>query len=843
MTKLEILRAKIPKLTALLTKSAVKVTQRGAQAYVKYNSAGIPTLVNIPFIPDNATPEFISAIEGFLDHEVGHVLYSDGQVAVEAQTMGQLVSGMHNIIEDTFIERRMTGTFPGSLRNIAIMHNLWIRDYVNAHFVNNPDDPLNLIVPMVRAWSGQQAFIDYMADKQHLPNVVALEALLGKYCRENIPKIMSSREALDVTIVIAKMLEDARKQAEEPKEEQKKEQKKQNKPEQKTGGEGDTPEEEGEKGPSTDPDAEPGDEDEGESQPGEKGDSETQQGEESDVGEPGEQDTGDGGEPQDSNKSAEPGEPEAGESSQSEPEPTEGETPEGESKQEDEPEEKSGPESSSTQKDKSPPPPKEQRKKPKGDAQETEGDEAKQPEQPQEQGEPEQPQPDNGQGKGESEGSELEQAPEGELPEPAEGAGGSDTGSEGEPDDEEGEFEGELESSDSDEVEGNSASENGEGSETEGSEEVEGIESGGEGNVPDALPDEPLTTDEIVDYDKPRNLESNAIPFTFDPSKVKDSMRDFDTSMSELITREAIPIFDDAEYKIFSRDWDEIIPFDIEAHGQTHKSASIELMQETVDKMVGNVRNKLERAVMAQNRVHQTTGHRSGRIDGGTLTRLVRFNDDRVFKRKHETKAKNTALTLLIDCSGSMSLHNKIGVAAYAAYGMAMALERIGVKYEILGFTTGDKRSNEFYHESVNSGVEWSRYDSIYMPIFKSFEEKLTPQVKKNLASLKDAEWLRNNIDGESVEYAALRLLPRQEERKILMVLSDGNPVSTGNKAGMRAHLKRTVQNLTKRGVEVLGVGIMDDAVKAYYPKHVVIKSIKDLPTTVISEVQKLLLS
>ena len=76
MNRIEILREKITKLTGLLTDKKVKVTQRGAQAFVRYTKQGIPELVNVPYIPDNATQEFTQAIEGFLDHEVAHVLFS-----------------------------------------------------------------------------------------------------------------------------------------------------------------------------------------------------------------------------------------------------------------------------------------------------------------------------------------------------------------------------------------------------------------------------------------------------------------------------------------------------------------------------------------------------------------------------------------------------------------------------------------------------------------------------------------------------------------------------------------------------------------------------------------------
>src|ERR1700712_587471 len=100
----EILREVVVKVTKLLAGQSIQVTQRGAQAYARADKSGKPYLVNIPFIPDTATPGFLAAIQGFIDHEVGHILFTDWSVQ---KTIGKdaKLHSCWNIIEDPFIER------------------------------------------------------------------------------------------------------------------------------------------------------------------------------------------------------------------------------------------------------------------------------------------------------------------------------------------------------------------------------------------------------------------------------------------------------------------------------------------------------------------------------------------------------------------------------------------------------------------------------------------------------------------------------------------------------------------------------------------------------------------
>jgi cobalamin biosynthesis protein CobT len=101
---------------------------------------------------------------------------------------------------------------------------------------------------------------------------------------------------------------------------------------------------------------------------------------------------------------------------------------------------------------------------------------------------------------------------------------------------------------------------------------------------------------------------------------------------------------------------------------------------------------------------------------------------------------------------------------------------------------------------------------------------------------------LRSNVDGESVEAAARRLLARREESKVMLVLSDGYPAAAGSRGDLEQHLKRVVKDIAGAGVRIVGIGIQSDAVQKFYPKSLVIQNVADLPAVVIKELRHLLM-
>lgn len=779
MNRIEILREKITKLTGLLTDKKVVVTQRGMQAYVRYTKDGIPELVNIPFIPDNATQEFTQAIEGFLDHEVAHVLFTSGSIVVKADKLG--VGGYHNAIEDIYIEGAMSRKFPGSKLNLETMHTLFIRDIIDANYKNNKHLPIQyLLVALLRGYSGQRAFEDYMADKMGIPEVIDVDKRLSAYCKKVLPNITSSQHALDITLEIVRLLKE-NKEPPKPKQPPPQEEPNKDKGEPNEGS-GQTPEDEGQSGNSTKEEEEKNDE---------QSDSVDKQGnpDEDDAGKPQDKHNDDDTEA-DNDESSSPSNKEKSDNDSGDDDvDSDGDSDDTSSEGMDDGN------SSDTR-----------------DADIDSDDEQGKLDEDEEEGEDEA----DGGGKGSGKDTEPED-------QPAKDATGEDQA----------DADGDKTKSE----EGREGSEN--PSDEDESEDGDASGKGGEGDNTGDEPEDKSKDGEDAHQDLDMNASSPELP-EIDVEALQTLLRDFDEAMSELITREAIEVAEHSDYIIYSRDFDVIEKFDIEKHGGINSDA-VRLMEDKVDHMVGKIQRDLERAVSSQNKTQWAAGQRSGRLDTGSLNRLVKFGEEKVFKRKQVTKAKNAAISLLIDCSGSMHEYNKIATAAYTAYALSTTLERLGINHEVLGFTTTDAYTEEVFLESKKTGVEYSRYDNLYVPIFKPFGERLNSKSKAALASLATAKWLGNNVDGECVAIAASRLMQQKEERKILIVLSDGNPVCYGDKSQLRSHLRKTIKDITKSKIEVLGIGINDDAVKTYYPKHLVINRLADLPTIVMGQLRKFL--
>lgn len=758
MNRIEILREKITKLVGLLTERKVSVTQRGLQAYVRFNKEGVPEIVNIPFIPDNATSEFAQAIEGFLDHEVAHVIFTDGAIIKKADKLG--VGGFHNAVEDIFIESEMSKKFPGSKSNLETMHGLFIRDYIEANYQKALDRPVEqLIVALLRAYAGQGAFVDYIADKLEIPKLKEVDLKLRDYCVKQLPIMRTSEDALDIALHIRKLLAPPKNEEKQPPPPKKQEDKEKGEPNQESG---ETPEDEGKSGNSTE-------QDENNDEPPPKGNK------------PEEEEKDDKN--TDSDKQSKPDD-----SAEDKDGTGEGEDDTSDGTERDDDKTEGGSDTG-------------------GDVSDT-GDNDDESESGN----------DDSAGNSSSDSDDLEEEEKPAKPKKSAGEDTSDS-------------DGEKTESDS-------------GSQSDESEKEGDQDSGKDGKG--AKPTEP---DKGIEGDKPQSTSDSLDQVehgheggpNIDPVELQKALKDFDEAMSELITAEAMETAKSSQYLIYSKDFDVIEKFDTDKK-EGVKPNAVSKMQDKVDHMVGKLQRDLERAVAAQSKTSWNLGRRTGVIDNSALTRLVNFGEQKVFKRKVETKGRNSAVTLLIDCSGSM--HNeKITVASYAAYALSSTLERLGINHEILGFTT-IRGGNEELHKGIRaSKMEYSRYDAIYMPVFKSFGERITSQVKEGLASLATANWLANNIDGESLAVAAQRLCKQKEERKILIVLSDGRPAGHGDAADLSYHLEKTVKDIMASNIEVLGIGILDRSVEKYYPKSVVINKLEDLPSTIITQIRKLLTS
>ncbi len=311
----------------------------------------------------------------------------------------------------------------------------------------------------------------------------------------------------------------------------------------------------------------------------------------------------------------------------------------------------------------------------------------------------------------------------------------------------------------------------------------------------------------------------------------------FSSAVAKAISERAKETVGQAAYRVFTTDFDVIAPLAI--CGQ-YEDAWLADLDASVSQTVGALQKRLERAMAARAAVRTVVGCKSGRLHSGSLHKLA-LGDDRVFRRKQEAAAKDSAISLLIDNSGSME-GPKMKVAMMAGYALSQTAERLGLPCECLGFTTTHEIDPRLVtglspvRPSPSDGVEYSRTVALHIPIYKGFNERFGPLVRRRFAAGATGQWFcHSNIDGESVGIAAGRLLRRRETRRVLIVLSDGVP-SAGRVADLHAHLHATVKAVTKAGIELLGIGIGNNFVDKFYPRSCSLNDVSELPEIVMGQ-------
>ena len=166
-----ILRESVVKITQMLSGKGIRVTQQGVNAYVKADHRGVPVLVNLPYLPDNAGDDLCNAIQGFLDHEVAHILFTDFPLMSEAMKRGKRIGFLLNALEDPRIEKCMAQRFQGSAYNLSTTGKFYLDKFVVPRMKEKAGEGdavgvmESLMVPMIRALSGQQVFQEFMKDK------------------------------------------------------------------------------------------------------------------------------------------------------------------------------------------------------------------------------------------------------------------------------------------------------------------------------------------------------------------------------------------------------------------------------------------------------------------------------------------------------------------------------------------------------------------------------------------------------------------------------------------------------------------------------------------------------
>ena len=306
--------------------------------------------------------------------------------------------------------------------------------------------------------------------------------------------------------------------------------------------------------------------------------------------------------------------------------------------------------------------------------------------------------------------------------------------------------------------------------------------------------------------------------------------------------------FGDLKYKSYTEEFDEVIKAEeLESEHELlrlRKSLDQQLLQ--LRSFISKLANKLQRKLLAKQNRSWNFDLEEGLLDTSKLPRVIMdpFNS-LSFKKEKDIEFKDTLVTILIDNSGSMR-GKPISVAAICADILSRTLERCMVKVEILGFTTK-------HWKGGSSREKWMKNDKPNLPgrlndlrhiIYKSADNPWR-QTKNNMGLMLKEGLLKENIDGEALKWAFNKMNKRKEDRKILMVISDGAPVddstlSTNTSDYLETNLKKTVKWIeNKSNVELLAIGIGHDVTR-YYSKAVKITDVQDLGDVMINQLTDL---
>ena len=301
-------------------------------------------------------------------------------------------------------------------------------------------------------------------------------------------------------------------------------------------------------------------------------------------------------------------------------------------------------------------------------------------------------------------------------------------------------------------------------------------------------------------------------------------------------------------YKIFTQKFDEIVKA-----AELCPPEELDQLRALLDKQLENLAgavarlaNKLQRRLMAQQNRSWEFDLEEGLLDTARLTRVVTDPLGALsFKVERDTDFRDTVVTLLIDNSGSMR-GRPITIAAICGDILARTLERCGVKVEILGFTTRAWKGGKSREAWLEAGrpANPGRVNDIRHIIYKGADEPWR-HARRNLGLMMREGLLKENIDGEALEWAKKRLLARTENRRILMVISDGAPVDDSTQsvnAGnyLEAHLRQVIEEIeTRTPIQLVAVGIGHDVTR-YYRRAVTLLDAEELAGALTDELAAL---
>ena len=338
--------------------------------------------------------------------------------------------------------------------------------------------------------------------------------------------------------------------------------------------------------------------------------------------------------------------------------------------------------------------------------------------------------------------------------------------------------------------------------------------------------------------------------YDFDNQKIDESLLDTDSDSEneQKVIQKNINNINKSLYKVYTEEFDQVAKAE-----KLESNEEILRLRKNLDQqltgfqdLITKLANKLQRRLLAKQNRSWEFDLEEGQLDSSKLPRIIMdpFNS-LSFKKEKDLEFRDTIVTLLIDNSGSMR-GRPITIAAICADILSRTLERCAVKVEILGFTTKNWKGGQSREKwNVTKKIpNPGRLNDLRHIIYKSADAPWR-QSKKNIGLMLKEGLLKENIDGEAILWAYNRIKKRKEERKIIMVISDGAPVddstlSVNSGDYLEKHLKQTVKFIEdKTDTEILAIGIGHD-VSRYYSKAIKITDVQELGDVMFDQLSNL---
>ena len=338
--------------------------------------------------------------------------------------------------------------------------------------------------------------------------------------------------------------------------------------------------------------------------------------------------------------------------------------------------------------------------------------------------------------------------------------------------------------------------------------------------------------------------------YDFDNQKIDESLLDADSDSEngQKVIQKNINNMNKSLYKVYTEEFDQVAKAE-----KLESNEEILRLRKNLDQqltgfqdLITKLANKLQRRLLAKQNRSWEFDLEEGQLDSSKLPRIIMdpFNS-LSFKKEKDLEFRDTIVTLLIDNSGSMR-GRPITIAAICADILSRTLERCAVKVEILGFTTKNWKGGQSREKwNVTKKIpNPGRLNDLRHIIYKSADAPWR-QSKKNIGLMLKEGLLKENIDGEAILWAYNRIKKRKEERKIIMVISDGAPVddstlSVNSGDYLEKHLKQTVKFIEdKTDTEILAIGIGHD-VSRYYSKAIKITDVQELGDVMFDQLSNL---